>query len=245
MRTALITGASKGIGAATALLFGKEGAHTILHYSSDIAGAEDTKARVIDLGGSVELIRADLSTHAGVEALASQVSGRDIDVLINNAGSLLGRHKLPDMPAEHWEKTVMLNLSSLFYITQAVVPHMISMKSGYIVNVGSVAGRNGGGPGAFAYATCKGAVSALTKGMSKELAPSGIRVNCVSPGVIETHFHEVFSTPQMLDTFRANVPSGKLGTSEETADVIYYLCSDKAAYIHGQTIEVNGGLYFA
>lgn len=139
----------------------------------------------------------------------------------------------------------MLNLSSVFYITQAVVPYMIVKNSGYIVNVGSIAGRNGGGPGAFAYATCKGAVSSLTKAMAKELAPQGIHVNCVSPGVIETNFHEVFSTPQMLESFKAATPSGRLGTSEETADVIYYLCSPQAAYIYGQTIEVNGGMYFA
>ncbi len=139
----------------------------------------------------------------------------------------------------------MLNLSSVFYISQAVAPGMIERGRGWIVNVGSVAGRNGGGPGASAYATCKGAVSALTKAMAKELAPSGVRVNCVAPGVIATHFHEVFSTPQMLEAFKANTPAGRLGTSEETADVIFYLTTEASAYIYGQTIEVNGGMYFA
>jgi len=246
MRTVLITGASKGIGAATALCFAQEQASLLLHYSSDRAGAESVAAEATAAGAaSVELIQADLTTLAGVEAFTAQLKGRAIDVLINNAGSLIGRHKTADMPAPHWEATVMLNLSSVFYITQAVVPHMLEKQAGHIVNVGSIAGRNGGGPGAAAYATCKGAVSALTKTHAKEFAPAGIHVNCVAPGVIATNFHEVFSTPQMLENFRASAPAGRLGTSEETADVIYFLCTDKAAYIYGQTIEVNGGMYFA
>lgn len=245
MRTVLITGASKGIGAATALRFAQEKANLILHYSSDRQGAESVAAQAQVLGAKVTLIQADLTTLAGVESFATKLKDHKIDVLVNNAGSLIGRHKVPEMPSSHWEATVMLNLSSVFYITQAVVPHMVAQGSGWIVNVGSIAGRNGGGPGAVAYATCKGAVSALTKAMAKEFAPAGIHVNCVSPGVIATNFHEVFSTPQMLESFKANTASGRLGTSEETADVIEYLCSDKAAYIYGQTIEVNGGMYFA
>lgn len=245
MRTVLITGASKGIGAATALRFAQEKANLILHFSSDRQGAETVAAQAQVAGCKVTLIQADLTTLAGVQAFTEQLKEHHVDVLVNNAGSLIGRHKIPEMPASHWEATVMLNLSSVFYITQAVVPHMLARKSGWIVNVGSVAGRNGGGPGAIAYATCKGAVSAMTKAMAKELAPAGIHVNCVAPGVIATNFHEVFSTPQMLEAFKANTPAGRLGTSEETADVIEYLCSEKSAYIYGQTIEVNGGLYFA
>ena len=245
MRTVLITGASKGIGAATAMAFAQEKANLILHYSSDRQGAETVAAQAQVLGAKVEVLQADLTTLAGVQGFCETLKGRKIDALVNNAGSLIGRHKIPDMPSSHWEATVMLNLSSVFYITQAVAPHMLEQKQGWIVNVGSVAGRNGGGPGAAAYATCKGAVSALTKAMAKEFSAAGIRVNCVAPGVIATNFHEVFSTPQMLESFKANTASGRLGTSEETADVIYYLCSDKAAYIYGQTIEVNGGLYFA
>jgi NAD(P)-dependent dehydrogenase (short-subunit alcohol dehydrogenase family) len=245
MRNVLITGASKGIGAATARCFAREKANLLIHYSTDSVGAETVAAECISQGAKAETLQADLTEAAGVHAFREKLRGRQIDVLVNNAGSLLGRHKLPDMPAEHWEKTVMLNLSSVFYITQAVVPHMIEKKEGWVINVGSIAGRNGGGPGAFAYAMTKGAVSALTKGMAKELAPQGIHVNCVAPGVIATNFHEVFSTPQMLESFKANTPAGRLGTSEETADVIYYLASPRAAYIYGQTIEVNGGMFFA
>lgn len=245
MRTVLITGASKGIGAATALGFAQEKANLLIHYSSDLQGAETVAAQAQVAGAKVELLQADLGTLAGVQAFIEKLKAHRVDVLINNAGSLIGRHKITAMPSEHWEQTMMLNLSSVFYITQAVVPHMLEQKRGWIVNVGSVAGRNGGGPGAFAYATAKGAISALTKGMAKELAPSGIQVNCVAPGVIATNFHEVFSTPAMLESFKTNTPAGRLGTSEDTSDVIQYLCSEKSSYIHGQTIEVNGGLYFA
>jgi 3-oxoacyl-[acyl-carrier protein] reductase len=245
MRTVLITGASKGIGAATARLFAREKTNLILHYGSDADGAEQVAQEARAQGSKAETIQADLTALGGVQKFCEHIASRHIDVLINNAGSLIERHKLPDMPSEHWEKTIMLNLSSVFYISQAAVPYMIAKKTGWIVNVGSIAGRNGGGPGAFAYATCKGAVSALTKGMAKELAPQGVHVNCVAPGVIETNFHEVFSTPQMLEAFKANTPCGRLGTSEETADLIYYLCSPQASYIYGQTIEVNGGMYFA
>lgn len=245
MRKVLITGASKGIGAATALAFAKEQAALTLHYGMDRGGAEQTAEQCRAHGAVVDLVGAELTTIEGVHGFCEALRGRSFDVLINNAGSLIGRKKLTEMPGEHWERTVMLNLSSVFYITQAVVGHMIEQKRGWIVNLGSIAGRNGGGPGAIAYATCKGAVSTLTKGMAKEFAPSGIQVNCVSPGTITTNFHEVFSTPQMLEAMRATAASGRLGTSEETADVIYYLCSPQAAYIHGQTIEVNGGMYFA
>ncbi len=245
MRTVLITGASKGIGAATARLFAQEKADLLLHYGSDAAGAVQVAQEARAAGAKAETIQADLTSLPAVHKFCESIAARHIDVVINNAGSLIGRHKLAEMPSDHWEKTLMLNLSSVFYVTQAAVPYMIAKKTGWIVNVGSIAGRNGGGPGAFAYATCKGAVSALTKGMAKELAPQGVHVNCVAPGVIETNFHEVFSTPQMLDAFKANTPCGRLGTSEETADVIYYLCSPQASYIYGQTVEVNGGMYFA
>jgi NAD(P)-dependent dehydrogenase (short-subunit alcohol dehydrogenase family) len=118
---------------------------------------------------------------------------------------------------------------------------MVERKTGTIVNVVSIAGRNGGGPGAMAYASAKGGLIAFTKGLAKELAPSGIRVNAVSPGVIDTPFHEVFSTPEMIKTFVAGIPMGRIGTAVECATVIAFLASQAASYIAGETIEVNGG----
>jgi 3-oxoacyl-[acyl-carrier protein] reductase len=164
-----------------------------------------------------------------------------IDILVNNAGSLVERMKLLELTEERWDDIMNLNLKSVFLVTQAVAPSMIERQTGSIINLTSIAGRNGGGPGAFAYATAKGGLITLTKGIAKELAPYGIRVNGVAPGVIDTPFHETFSTAAMIEGFIKTIPMGRLGTSEETAKVIVFLASDAASYLSGETIEVNGG----
>jgi 3-oxoacyl-[acyl-carrier protein] reductase len=151
------------------------------------------------------------------------------------------RQKLAQITEERWDDIMNLNLKSAMLCSQLVAPSMVERKTGTIVNVVSIAGRNGGGPGAMAYASAKGGLIAFTKGLAKELAPSGIRVNAVSPGVIDTPFHEVFSTPEMIKTFVAGIPMGRIGTAVECATVIAFLASQAASYIAGETIEVNGG----
>jgi len=126
-------------------------------------------------------------------------------------------------------------------VTQAVVPAMVKRGRGAIVNLGSIAGHQGGGPGAAAYASAKAAVMAYTKGLARELASTGVRVNGVAPGVIDTPFHQTFSTPEMLRTFTASIPLGRMGTPTECATVIAFLASDAASYLVGETIEINGG----
>ena len=145
------------------------------------------------------------------------------------------------MTEAHWDEVIHLNLKSAMLAAQAVAPEMIVRKHGSVINVVSIAGRNGGGPGAGAYATAKGGLITLTKALAKEFAPYGIRVNAVSPGVIDTPFHEVFSTPEMIANFVKGIPMGRVGTSEEVANVIAFLASDAASYVTGETIEVNGG----
>jgi 3-oxoacyl-[acyl-carrier protein] reductase len=134
-----------------------------------------------------------------------------------------------------------LNLKSALLCSQAVAQSMIERKTGVIINVVSIAGRNGGGPGAIAYATAKGGLITLTKALAKELAPHGVRVNGVSPGVIDTPFHETFSTPEMMRKFVSSIPLGRAGASLECAKVVAFLASDAASYLTGETIEVNGG----
>jgi 3-oxoacyl-[acyl-carrier protein] reductase len=136
---------------------------------------------------------------------------------------------------------VALNFTSAVLASQAVAASMIERKRGAIINVVSIAGHNGGGPGASLYASSKAALTSFTKGLAKELAPQGIRVNAVSPGVIDTSFHEVFSTPEMIQNFVKMIPLGRVGTAQECATVIAFLASDAASYIVGETIEVNGG----
>lgn len=241
--TALVTGASNGIGAAAAVGFARGGAHVLVHYCNDRAAAEAVLSQVASAGGGGELIQADLSSAEGVYSFLALVSktGRPVDILVNNAGSLVKRTRLLEFTDELWHQVFMLNFHSAFMITRALMPAMVERKRGYVVNISSVAARNGGGLGAMAYASAKGALSVMTKGLAREFAPQGVRVNAVSPGTIDTNYHRTFSTEQMLAGVRAATPSGRLGTSEEVADVILFLCSEGARFIQGQVIEVNGG----
>lgn len=239
--TALVTGSSNGIGAEAAVSFAARGARVLIHYNSARDQAENVLRRVREAGSDGEILHADLSRIDGVHQFLNDIQGRLIDILINNAGSLVARTRFLDFSEELWNRVYMLNLTSAMLITQKCLPHMVASKRGYIVNVSSVAARNGGGIGAIAYSSAKSALSAMTKGLAKEFAPQGIRVNGVSPGTVDTNFHRMFSTEQMLTNVRAATPIGRLGTSEESADVIVFLCTEAARFIHGQMIEVNGG----
>jgi 3-oxoacyl-[acyl-carrier protein] reductase len=195
-------------------------------------------------GGGGELLEADLSTPEGIDHMVLQISvlSRPIEILINNAGSLVERCKFLDFRPELWNRVITLNWTSAMRVAQAVLPGMMECKRGSIVNISSIAARNGGGIGAIAYASSKAAVSCMTKGMAKEFAPHGIRVNAVSPGTIDNDFHRKFSNKQLLDTVVAATPMGRLGHSVECAEVILFLCSKRSSFIQGQIIEVNGGM---
>jgi 3-oxoacyl-[acyl-carrier protein] reductase len=243
-RTVLVTGASRGIGAATAVaLAGGGAARLLLHYNSYPEGAEGVAAAVRQAGAEVKLLRADLASQAGIDQLCAEVSTEDISILINNAGHLVQRAKLAEFTPELFDRVMNLNVKSLYFIAQAVVPRMIEKHEGVIVNLSSIAARNGGGPGATIYAAAKAAVSAITKGLARELAPFGIRVNAVSPGTVDNYFHEKYSTREILQNVVSAIPAGKLGTNEEVADVILFLCSEQSRYMYGQTLEINGGMY--
>lgn len=242
-RVALVTGASSGIGAATAVVLAEMGARVALGYHRNADGALATASRITEAGGTAITIRADVRQRAAVGRLVAETVDRlgPIDILVNNAGSLVSRQPLAEVTEQVWDDIYALNAKSVMLVSQAVVPSMIERRSGTIINVGSIAGRNGGGPGAGAYASAKGAVMTFTKSMARELAPHGIRVNAVAPGVIDTPFHEAFSTPEMIKAFTAAIPLGRLGTSEECASVIAFLASPAASYVLGETIEINGG----
>jgi 3-oxoacyl-[acyl-carrier protein] reductase len=243
--TALVTGASAGIGAETAFRLGAGGAFTLIHYHSKERDAAGVVARIRAAGGDGTLLKADLSTMAGTRELIAQLEGRKVDILVNNAGSLITRTPTLQVTEEYWEQSLMLNLTSAFFVTQAVLPGMLEKGAGYIVNVSSVAARFGGGVGAGAYSAAKAALSAITKNLTKEFAAKGIRANAVAPGTIDTNYHKTFSTEQMLDGVRALTPLGRLGTVEEVAGVIVFLCSPDAGFIHGEVVEINGGFLMA
>jgi 3-oxoacyl-[acyl-carrier protein] reductase len=243
-QVALITGASSGIGRATAEAMAREGARVGVNYCKNQAGAEQTAESIRKAGGEALVLRADVTHAAEVQAMVDAVRkewGR-IDILVNNAGDLLARRSLTDMTEEYWDQIMALNLKSVFLCVRAVWQEMAERKTGCIVNVSSIAGRNGGGPGAAAYAAAKGGLLTYTKGLAKELAPHGVRVNGIAPGVIATPYHERYSPGEVFQRFIASIPLGRAGTSEEIADVIVFLASPAARYITGETIEVNGGM---
>ena len=240
----LVTGASSGIGQATALELGKRGYAVAVHYFHNEKGAEETLKQIREARGEAIGVKADVRHQAEVERMVEAIVERfgTIDALVNNAGSLVARVPLLEMTQEYWNEVFTLNVNSVFYCTQAVARIMTRQKGGVIVNVSSIAGRNGGGPGAIAYAAAKGAVLTLTKGLAKELAPHGIRVNGVAPGVIQTPFHDRFTSAEQMKRMVELIPLKYAGTPEEMATVIAFLVSPEARYLTGETIEVNGGL---
>jgi 3-oxoacyl-[acyl-carrier protein] reductase len=243
-QVALITGASSGIGRATAIALAGQGAKVGVNYHKNQAGAEGVVEIIRKGGGEAIATRADVTRSAEVGVLVESLRKKwgHIDTLVNNAGDLLARRGLTDMTEDYWDQIMALNLKSVFLCVKAVWEEMARRKSGCIINVTSIAGRNGGGPGAAAYAAAKGGLLTYTKGLAKELAPHGIRVNGVAPGVIATPYHERYSSPELLQKFIASIPLGRVGTSEEVADVIVFLASPAARYITGETVEVNGGM---
>ena len=242
-RVALVTGASSGIGAATARVLADLGARVAIGYHQNQAGAEEVERDIVQRGGKAIRIRADARVATEIRELVTVSTSElgPIDILINNAGSLVERMRLVEQTEERWDEVMNLNLKSAMLCSQAVAPSMIERKTGAIVNVASIAGRNGGGLGAAAYSIAKGGLITFTKSLAKELAPHGIRVNAVSPGVIDTPFHQVFSTPEMIRNFVATIPLGRVGTPDECARVIAFLASDAASYVVGETVEINGG----
>lgn len=244
-RVAVVTGAASGIGHATALAFAGCGATVAINYKRNELGAENLRKQIVALGGRATIIQADVTVAADVEALMKRASEElgPIDVLVNNAGSLIERLRILELSEDRWDEVVDLNLKSAFLCAKAVAASMIERKRGAIINLSSIAGRNGGALGSIHYSTAKGGLITFTKGLAKELAPFGIRVNAVSPGVIDTPYHEQFSSPEMMKGYVNSIPLGRVGKPEEVAKVIAFLASDAASYLVGETIEINGGMY--
>jgi len=242
-KTALVTGASSGIGYATALLLAERGAAVAAHYYATPAGAERAVGEICAKGGSAFSVRANVSVAAEVEAMFKEVLSRfgRLDIVVNNAGDLVERCLIAEMSEELWDRIMDLNMKGVFLCCRAALAAMIPRGEGVIVNVSSIAARHGGGPGAVAYAASKGGVLTLSKGLAREVAPKGVRVNAVSPGVIATRFHQRHSTPETMARFVSSIPMGRAGGAEEVAEAIAFLASPRSSYLTGETIEVNGG----
>jgi 3-oxoacyl-[acyl-carrier protein] reductase len=242
-KVALVTGASSGIGAATARVLAAQGARVAVGFYQNKKGALGVLDSISAAGGTAVAAVGDFRKTNEIRSVVKQVVSEfgPIDILVNNAGSLVKRMPIREVSEEMWDDVVALNLKSAVFASQAVAPSMIERHTGAIINVVSIAGHNGGGPGAGTYATAKAGLTSFTKSLAKEMAPHGVRVNAISPGVIDTPFHEMFSTPEMIAGFVKTIPLGRVGTSDECANVIAFLASDAASYVVGETIEINGG----
>ncbi|MFO1396556.1 MAG: SDR family oxidoreductase [Burkholderiales bacterium] len=243
-KVVLITGASTGIGAAAAVAFARAGCKVMVHYNASREAAEGVVQAIATAGGEAASVGGDVMQVADVKRIVAETLARfgRIDVLVNNAGGMLGRVRIEDYTVEHIDRVLSLNCTQVALFMREVVPVMRKQKSGNVINVTSIAARNGGGGGAILYAGAKGFVSTVTHGWAKEVIGDNIRVNAVSPGVITTPFHERYSTPQQLAAMQATIPMNRLGTAEECAGTFLYLASDAmSGYVTGQVIEVNGG----
>jgi len=245
-KVAVVTGGVRDIGRAVSIELAKQGAKVVVNYHSSQDLADQTLAEIKEAGGEAILFRGDMTKPEEAEALAAatvEAFGEKIDILVNVAGGIVARKTIGEMDLAFFEKVLTLNLTSTFLVTKAIVPHMSSGAS--IVNFASQAGRDGGGPGASAYACSKGAVMTFTRSMAKELGPQNIRVNSLCCGVISTTFHDTFSKPEVREFLQGMTPLRREGAPSEVGQVVAYLASDAASFMTGTNIDVNGGLIFS
>lgn len=243
-KVAVVTGGGRDIGRACSMRLAKAGAAVAINYQNSSTGAHSAVAQIEAAGGQALAKQGDMTSPDDVRELIDETTatfaGR-IDILVHVTGGLVARKTIAEMDIDHWNTVMELNATSFVRVIKAVLPHMTR---GAIVGLASQAGRDGGGPGAVAYAASKGAVMTMTRGLAKELGPD-IRVNSVCPGMIDTDFHNTFSKPEVRKHVAGITPLKREGTSEDVANLVTYLASDEAAFITGANVDINGGLLFS
>ncbi|MCV0424373.1 MAG: glucose 1-dehydrogenase [Roseibium sp.] len=243
-KTAIVTGGGRDIGRACVMALAEAGANVAINYFASSAGAESAVEEIKAKGGKAFALQGDMTSQEDVTALVDKTVAEfgGIDIVMPITGGLVARKKVAEITPEFWQNVFDLNVTSAFLITQSALPHM--RPGGAIVNMASQAGRDGGGPGAMAYATSKGAVMTMTRGMAKELAPD-IRVNALCPGMIDTDFHNTFTKPEVREHVAGVTPLKREGSSEEVANLAVFLASEQSAYMTGACVDINGGLFFS
>lgn len=242
----IVTGGVRDIGRAVSLELASQGAKLAINYFGSEEQAETLRAELASLNVPAIIVQGDMTKGADVEDLVKQTTdafGQSIDGLVNIVGGLVQRKTVDEMDEDFFDYVMKLNLNSTFLTVKAVAPLMSEGSS--IVNFASQAGRDGGGPGASAYATSKGAVMTFTRSLAKEFGPKGIRVNSLCPGMISTTFHDTFSKDEARKNVANATPLRREGKSEEVATTVSYLLSEEAAFITGINMDVNGGLLFS
>jgi 3-oxoacyl-[acyl-carrier protein] reductase len=245
-KVAIVTGGARDIGRQASLKLAAAGAKVCVNYFGNKELANETIQLIKDAGGEAIAVYGDMTKAADVKTVADTCKaayGNVIHILVNVAGGLMGRKPLAELDEEFWDAVMNVNLKSVYLVTREVAPCM--SEGGTIVNFSSQAARDGGGGGAAAYAAAKGAVLTFTRAMAKELGPKGIRVNCISPGMINTTFHNTFTKPEIRTNVAAATPLKREGRAEEVGDLVLYLVSDASSFINGESVEINGGTYFA
>lgn len=245
-KNVLITAGAQGIGESITKHFIDCGANVAIHYYSSADTANELTALAKSKGLKAAAIKGDLTKEADANALVEKTIEAlgGLDILINNAGSLVARKKLGEIETDFWNKVMDINLTSMMYVTRAAAPHLAKNESSSIVNLASLAGRKGGHAGSLAYSTSKGAILTLTRALSSELGPNGTRVNAVAPGLIlGTAFHNTHTTPESAAKTVSGIPINRAGNSADVARAVLYLASEYDGFITGATLDINGGSY--
>lgn len=243
-KVALVTGGARDIGRAVSVGLAKYHAKVALNYFDNPDDAKETEKIIKDNGGNVAIIQGDVTKWNSVQNMVNKTVENfgKIDIVVNVAGGLMGRKTIVEMEEDFWDAIIQVNLKSVFLVCKGAIPNMND--NGAIVNFTSQAARDGGGFGAIAYSSAKGGVLTFTRGLAKELGPRKIRVNAVSPGMINTTFHNVFTKTEVRTKVAASTPLGREGEASEVANLVLFLASDASSFINGAAVEINGGTYF-
>ncbi|MBB6459699.1 SDR family NAD(P)-dependent oxidoreductase [Flammeovirga kamogawensis] len=245
-KVAIVTGGARDIGKAVSKKLAAEGAKVVINYFDNEEQATQTLIEIKGAGGEATLCQGDMTNPVDVQKVVKHsldVYGDHIHILVNVAGGLVARKKIDEMDLNFFNFVIQLNLNSVYLMTQAVVPHMPA--GGSILNFASQAGKDGGGPGASAYATAKGAVMTFTRSMAKELGPKNIRVNSLCPGMIATTFHDTFTNTAVREKVAVSTPLGREGRADEVANFVACISSSESSFVTGTNIDINGGLMFS
>ncbi|MDW3209570.1 MAG: glucose 1-dehydrogenase [Reichenbachiella sp.] len=245
-KNVLITAGAQGIGESITKHFIDSGAHVAIHYFSSADTANELTKYAISKGQKAIAISGDLTKEADSIALVEKTVEAlgSLDLLINNAGSLVARKMLDEMEADFWHKVMDINMTSMMFVTRAAAPYLTKNSNSSIVNLASLAGRKGGHPGSLVYSTSKGAILTFTRALASELGPKGVRVNAVAPGLIlGTSFHNTHTSKESADKTITEIPIKRAGNADDVARAVLYLASEYDGFITGATLDINGGVY--